>query len=106
LTYRIAPRDLHGHYPPDPLYRLGMSRVADWILSVLQEELLDQTYKAMTRKFSQSAKVWLHQLAHYQKNGDAEGARKVLERATTTAPARKHVKVELHQGVNMSISLL
>jgi len=59
----------------------------------MQEELLEQTYKAMSRKFSQSAKVWLHQVAHLQKKGDAEGARRVLERATTTAPARKHVKV-------------
>ena len=60
---------------------------------VMQEELLKQTFKAMHRKFSESAKVWLLQIAHYQKAGDAEGARKMLQNATQSAPPRKHIKV-------------
>ena len=47
----------------------------------------------MTRKFPQSAKVWLRQLAYLQLRDDAEGARKLLDRATSSTPARKHIKV-------------
>ena len=52
-----------------------------------------QTFKAMTRKFPQSAKVWLRQLAYLQLRDDAEGTRKLLDRATSSTPARKHIKV-------------
>ena len=75
----------------------------------MQEELLKQTYKAMHRKFPQSAKVWLRQIACHQKKGDSEAARKMLQSATQSLPARKHIKVNIlqrEQEIDISLNLL
>jgi hypothetical protein len=57
-----------------------------------QEELAQQALKAMTRKFSGSAKAWLAAYGHAVQAGDGEGARKTLDRALAALPPRKHIK--------------
>lgn len=59
----------------------------------MQDELAQQTLRAMTRKFSGSAKVWLRAYGYALGKGDAEEARKTLARAIAALPARKHIKV-------------
>lgn len=56
---------------------------------------MQQTLKAMTRKFAGSAKVWLAGYNHAVQSGDADGARKTLDRAIAALPPRKHIKVGL-----------
>ena len=63
-----------------------------------QDDMAAQTLKTATRRFGQSAKVWLaHIRAHIlhvgDKNADPESVRKALDRATQSLPKRKHVKV-------------
>ncbi len=62
-------------------------------MTLAQEELAQQALKAATRKFAGSAKVWLAAYAHAAKSGDAEGARRTLDRAVAALPPRKHIKV-------------
>ena len=47
----------------------------------------------MTRKFAGSAKAWLAGYGHAVRSGDAEGARRTLDRALAALPPRKHIKV-------------
>ena len=54
---------------------------------------MQQTYKAVNRKFAASAKFWLHQLHHAQAQNDAAYVAAVMDRAIKSTPARKHVKV-------------
>jgi len=63
-----------------------------------QDDMSAQTLKTATRRFGQSAKVWLAhiraQILHVgDKNADPESVRKALDRATQSLPKRKHVKV-------------
>ena len=63
-----------------------------------QDDMAAQTLKTATRRFGQSAKVWLAhiraQILHVgDKNADPESVRKALDRATQSLPKRKHVKV-------------
>ena len=58
-----------------------------------QDELAEQTLKAMCRKFSESAKVWLRHIAWLLTKDRAEAARKVLDKSFAALPKRKHIKV-------------
>ena len=63
-------------------------------------QLVDETLRAMTKRFSGSCKVWLRAIEHALEAGGgapeagAAGgdARKLLERALAALPRRKHVK--------------
>ncbi len=65
-----------------------------------QEELAQQTLRAMTRKYAGSAKVWLRAYSHEIGRGDAAAARRALDRAIAALPARKHIKVGLFEWMN------
>ena len=58
-----------------------------------QDELAEQTLKAMCRKFSGSAKIWLRNISWLLSKDRAEAARKALDRSFTALPQRKHIKV-------------
>lgn len=68
------------------------TEVLDFAL-YFQEELAQQTLKAMTRKFKESAKVWLRAYSHDRNNADAAAAGRTLDRAIKALPQRKHIKV-------------
>ena len=59
----------------------------------MQDELAEQTLKAMCRKFSTSAKVWLRHISWLLAKDRSEAARKVLDRSFSALPQRKHIKV-------------
>lgn len=59
----------------------------------VQDELAEQTLKAMCRKFSESAKMWLRHISWLLTRDRADAARKVLDRSFTALPQRKHIKV-------------
>jgi rRNA biogenesis protein RRP5 len=63
--------------------------------SNMQDELAQQVIKAMCRKFGGSAKVWLRAYGHAAGRGDAEGARKTLDKAMSSLLKRKHIKARL-----------
>ena len=56
-------------------------------------EILEETLKLIVKKFRSSCKVWLTYIRHVTLKGDAEGSRKLLDRATTSLPKRKHIKL-------------
>ena len=58
-----------------------------------QIEILEETLKLIVKKFRSSCKVWLTYIRHVTLKGDAEGSRKLLDRATTSLPKRKHIKL-------------
>lgn len=58
-----------------------------------QDELAEQTLKAMCRKFSESAKIWLRHIAWLLTKDRADAARKVLDKSFAALPQRKHIKV-------------
>ena len=58
-----------------------------------QTEALEETLKLIVKKFRSSCKVWLTYIRHVTLKGDAEGSRKLLDRATTSLPKRKHIKL-------------
>ena len=58
-----------------------------------QTEVLQETLKLIVKKFRSSCKVWLTYIRHVTLKGDAEGSRKLLDRATTSLPKRKHIKL-------------
>jgi len=69
------------------------------LLGILQRagrgQLLQDTLKAMTKKFSGSCKVWLRAIeSALGTDGEAAGdtSRRLLERALAALPRRKHVK--------------
>ena len=58
-----------------------------------QDELAEQTLKAMCRKFSESAKMWLRHITWLLTKDRADAARKVLDKSFAALPQRKHIKV-------------
>jgi hypothetical protein len=50
----------------------------------------------MTRKFSESAKVWLRAYGYDLGRGDGNAARRTLDRSIGALPARKHIKVWIY----------
>ena len=58
-----------------------------------QIEILEETLKLIVKKFRSSCKVWLTYIRHVTLKDDAEGSRKLLDRATTSLPKRKHIKL-------------
>ncbi|CAI7925493.1 unnamed protein product [Closterium sp. NIES-54] len=58
-----------------------------------QHDMADTLLHSMAKKFSTSAKVWLRYIQNQLSRGLEEGARKLLERALTVLPQRKHIKV-------------
>ena len=58
----------------------------------MQDELAQQVIKAMCRKFVGSAKIALRAYGHAAQAGDAEGARRALDRSLTSLQKRKHIK--------------
>jgi glycine cleavage system protein P-like pyridoxal-binding family len=58
-----------------------------------QDELAQQTLHAMCRKFGGSAKVWLRAYTYALAKGDSGEAKKTLDKAVASLPARKHIKV-------------
>ena len=63
-----------------------------WCTAHVQDELAQQVIKAMCRKFAGSAKVALRAYGHAAQAGDAEGARRALDRSLTSLQKRKHIK--------------
>lgn len=66
-------------------------------MGVKQDELAEQTLKAMCRKFSESAKIWLRHIAWLLAKDRADAARKVLDKSFAAVPQRKHIKVSQAQ---------
>ena len=64
----------------------------NWCTAHVQDELAQQVIKAMCRKFAGSAKVALRAYGHAARAGDAEGARRALDRSLTSLQKRKHIK--------------
>ncbi|GJP36935.1 hypothetical protein CLOM_g21396 [Closterium sp. NIES-68] len=58
-----------------------------------QHDMADTLLHSMAKKFSTSAKVWLRYIQNQLSRGLEEGARKMMERALTVLPQRKHIKV-------------
>ncbi|KAJ7376225.1 hypothetical protein OS493_036048 [Desmophyllum pertusum] len=55
-------------------------------------ELADQLYQTMSKRFSQSKKVWVGFGAFYMKQGKLDLGRKLLQRSLKSLPKRKHVE--------------
>lgn len=55
-------------------------------------ETAQSVLKSACRKFSGSCKVWARHVAHWVQRGDAEEARRTMDRAVQALPKRKHVK--------------
>ena len=72
----------------------------------VQDELAEQTLKAMCRKFSESAKIWLRHISWLLSKDRADAARKVLDKSFAALPKRKHVKVLLQKQVASSHCVL
>jgi len=107
----------HGLPTPDEALMATFSKAAPYcdqkrlyfaLLGILRRpspnpgrhELLSSTLRTMTKKFSGSAKVWLaaHEATltgatHETGSPDPGAARKLLDRALTSLPKRKHIKV-------------
>lgn len=57
---------------------------------VARQQLAEELYKAMTKKFKHSWQIWLRYSQFHLKNlHSIEGARKVLERALQVLPKKK-----------------
>ncbi|CAH3151677.1 unnamed protein product, partial [Porites evermanni] len=54
-------------------------------------ELAEQLYQTMSKRFSQSKKVWVNFGAFYMKQGKLESGRKLLQRSLKSLPKRKHI---------------
>jgi rRNA biogenesis protein RRP5 len=52
-------------------------------------QLAEQLFHSMTKRFSQSKKVWIEFGRFYMKNGKLESARKMLQRGLKSLPKRK-----------------
>ncbi len=59
---------------------------------LFQDELAEQTLKAVCRKFSTSAKVWLRHISWLLTKDRADAARKVMDKSFDVLPQRKHIK--------------
>ena len=59
----------------------------------MQDELAEQTLKAMSRKFSSSAKVWMRQITWLLSKGQPDAVKRTLDKAFKALPQRKHIKV-------------
>ncbi|KAL9983734.1 hypothetical protein ACROYT_G005955 [Oculina patagonica] len=55
-------------------------------------ELAEQLYQTMSKRFSQSKKVWVGFGAFYMKQGKLDLGRKLLQRSLKSLPKRKHVE--------------
>ena len=62
------------------------------VCGLFQDELAEQTLKAMCRKFSTSAKVWLRHVCWLLTKDRADAARKVMDKSFDALPQRKHIK--------------
>ena len=62
------------------------------VCGLLQDELAEQTLKAVCRKFSTSAKVWLRHISWLLTKDRADAARKVMDKSFDVLPQRKHIK--------------
>ena len=71
-----------------------------------QDELAEQTLKAMCRKFSGSAKIWLRNISWLLSKDRAEAARKALDRSFSALPQRKHIKVCKHLQITLIQSFI
>lgn len=54
-------------------------------------DLAEQCFKAMCRKFSASPDVWLRAVRYRLTHGDADGAKRTLDRAMQSLPRHEHV---------------
>ena len=61
----------------------------------MQDELAEQTLKAVCRKFSGSAKIWMRHIAWLLSQGQSEAVKRTLDKAFKALPQRKHIKVRL-----------
>ncbi|CAG8691978.1 8122_t:CDS:2, partial [Dentiscutata erythropus] len=57
-----------------------------------KEELAQQTYQTMLKKFSQSSKVWTKMGLFHIKHGNVQASRDLLQRSLRSLPKRKHIK--------------
>eukprot|EP00899_Mesostigma_viride_P026493 jgi/Mesvir1/7028/Mv09156-RA.1 len=67
--------------------------LADLYERTQQNELAEELYKAMQRKFNTSAKVWLKHIHFLLTRGKGDAAHKVLDRSFASLPRHKHLKV-------------
>lgn len=61
---------------------------------MLQDELAEQTLKAMCRKFSSSAKIWMRQITWLLSKHQPDAVKRTLDKAFSALPQRKHIKVQ------------
>ena len=61
----------------------------------LQDELAEQTLKAMCRKFSSSAKTWMRQITWLLSKDQPDAVKRALDKSFNALPSRKHIKVLL-----------
>mmetsp|Transcript_6835 Transcript_6835/g.41677 ORF Transcript_6835/g.41677 Transcript_6835/m.41677 type:complete len:1098 (+) Transcript_6835:2478-5771(+) len=64
-----------------------------------EEEAAEDLLKTMCRKFKESAKVWLRNIAYLLQHGRGKAAQAVLDRSLLSLPRRKHLKVISQTGL-------
>lgn len=55
--------------------------------------MAEQTLKAMCRKFSSSAKIWMRQITWLLAKEQPDAVKRTLDKAFNALPQRKHIKV-------------
>lgn len=60
---------------------------------------VEQCLKAMTRKFNDSPEVWLRAVRYRLGSGDAEGARRTLDRSLQSLPKFEHIRMISQTGL-------
>ncbi len=66
-----------------------------FVCGLFQDELAEQTLKAVCRKFSTSAKVWLRHISWLLTKDRGDAARKVMDKSFDVLPQRKHIKASV-----------
>jgi len=61
--------------------------------------LCEQVLKAVCRKFSESAKVWLRAYSYHIECGKPDAAKRALDRGLVALPKRKHIKLLRQVGI-------
>lgn len=75
-----------------PFFSLTSYVIISLVCGLYQDELAEQTLKAVCRKFSTSAKVWLRHISWLLSKDRADAARKVMDKSFDALPQRKHIK--------------
>lgn len=71
----------------------------------MKDELAEQTLKAMCRKFSSSAKIWMRHISWLLSKDQPDAVKRTLDKAFKALPQRKHIKVRRFPSLLCSASM-